>query len=201
MSMSKGQRTRCQGLCVVLACACVVMSDGVAGERLNRETPGLGVPLTAEEVSNMDFTILPDGTGLPPGSGTVAEGRAVYEERCLSCHGVEGVDGANDALAGGHGSLNSSRPVRTAGSYWPYATTLFDYIRRAMPYTAPGTLTHDDVYALTAYILHLNAVDGFVSEQASVDADTLRETRMPNRDGFFSRLTGLQGGEADAAER
>ena len=115
------------------------------------------------------------------GSGSAVEGAKVYQDKCLACHGAGGKDGLNDVLVGGHGSLTTDRPRKTVGSYWPYATTLFDFVRRAMPYQAPGSLSDDEVYAVTAYILYLNDV---VSEDDQLDADTLPDVLMPNRDNF-----------------
>ncbi len=125
--------------------------------------------------------ILPDGTGLPPGSGSARRGESIYREHCAACHGLDGSSGTNDALVGGRDTLATSRPVKTVGSYWPYATTLFDYVRRAMPYPAPGLLSDDEVYAVSAWILALN---GIVDQDAVLDAKRLAGVRMPNRDGF-----------------
>ena len=129
---------------------------------------------------------LPDGRGLPQGSGSVLEGKSVYQQQCASCHGEKLQGGIADRLIGGRGTLVNDNPakppVKTVESYWPYATTLFDYIKRAMPMTAPGSLTDDQVYALTAYILSEAHV---VSDDAIMSADTLREVVMPNRDGFI----------------
>lgn len=147
------------------------------------DRPELGEPLTPEEVAAVTFTILPDGSGLPAGSGSVAQGEAVYQQHCLTCHGAAGAGGPNDRLAGGHGTLADATPVKTVGSYWPFATTLFDYLRRAMPYTAPGTLSNDELYAVAAYVLYLN---GIVAADAVLDADSLAAVEMPNRDGFES---------------
>lgn len=145
------------------------------------QTPDLGKPATDEEVAGWDLSIGPDGENLPPGSGTAARGAEVYAAKCAACHGADGAGQPNDRLAGGHGTLTDPNPVRTIGSYWPYATTVFDYIRRAMPYTQPQSLTSDEVYALTAYLLFVNDVidEGFV-----VDADTLPSVEMPNRANF-----------------
>jgi cytochrome c len=145
------------------------------------QSPGLGQPVSAVEIQAIDFTIMPDGIGLPSGSGDAVRGATVYQAHCQSCHGEQGVGGLNDRLAGGHGSLTSNSPVKTVGSYWPYATTLFDYVRRAMPYTAPGNLTDDDLFAVTAYVLFVN---GIVSETMVVDAKTLPGIKMPNADNF-----------------
>ena len=145
------------------------------------ESPGLGVPLSADEVAAIDFTVLPDGSGLPDGAGSAAEGAGIYRQHCLACHGEEGTGGINDALAGGHGSLATESAVKTVGSYWPYATTVFDYIRRAMPLQNPGIFDNDELYALTAYLLYINDI---VAEDERLDAESLPLVKMPNRDGF-----------------
>jgi cytochrome c len=141
-----------------------------------------GRPATPQEISLWDIDVRPDGKGLPEGSGTVSSGKSVYNENCQACHGPDGKDGIKDRLAGGQGTLGTSKPVKTVGSYWPYATTLFDYINRAMPYPAPGSLSADDTYALAAYILSLN---GILPEDGKLDRETLPKIRMPNRDGFI----------------
>lgn len=143
--------------------------------------PELGQELSVEEVAAINTTILPNGYGLPVGSGNAMTGKVLYQTHCLSCHGAEGTNGLNDRLAGGHGSLTSAAPIKTVGSYWPYATTVFDYIRRAMPYTAPGSLSVDETYALTAYILFLNEV---VGETESLNSTTLPAVIMPNAGNF-----------------
>jgi mono/diheme cytochrome c family protein len=147
------------------------------------ETPNLGRPLTPEDLAAWDISIAPDGAGLPPGSGTAAQGEAVYVASCQNCHGERGAGKPNDALAGGQGTLTGDgMPVKTVGSFWPYATTLFDYVRRAMPLNAPKSLTDDQVYAVSAYVLRLN---GIIGENDAMDARTLPAVRMPNRDGFI----------------
>lgn len=140
-----------------------------------------GRPATPDEIAVWDIDVRPDGKGLPPGSGTAAHGREIFADNCAVCHGENGVDGIKDRLVGGHGSLTSDAPVKTVGSFWPYATTLFDYIHRAMPYQAPGSLSNDDTYAVAAYILSLN---GVLPPDAKLDRDILPKVRMPNRDGF-----------------
>ena len=142
---------------------------------------GIGRPATSEEIKGWDIDIGRDGSNLPPGSGGVARGRVVYSEQCASCHGPEGQGGVGDRLAGGQGTLASAKPVRTVGSYWPYAPTLFDYVRRAMPQNAPQSLSDEDVYAVSAYILNLN---GLVAADAVLDARSLAAIRMPNRNAF-----------------
>jgi len=142
---------------------------------------GVGRRPTPEELTAADTAIGPAGIELPAGSSSASQGRSVFTARCASCHGTTGKEGPNDVLAGGQGTLGTPKPVRTVGSYWPYATTLFDYIRRAMPYLTPGVLTDEEVYGATAYVLFLN---GLIGEQDVVDAKTLPALRMPNRDGF-----------------
>ena len=144
--------------------------------------PGLGVAATPEEVAEWDIGVEPDGEGLPSGSGTAREGAPVYTLYCFSCHGAEGRGQLNDVLVGGHGTLDGHAPLKTVGSFWPYATTVFDYIRRTMPYQQPHSLSDDNVYALTAYLLFLN---GIIEEDEVMDAATLPEVRMPNRDNFI----------------
>ena len=145
--------------------------------------PNLGLEVKPEEIAVWDTSIPPDGSGLPPGGGTAIEGGAVYLAKCAGCHGVKGTGGPADPLVGGIGTLASKKPLKTVGSYWPFATTLFDYIRRAMPYNAPRSLTNDEVYSLNAYLLFLN---GIIDENARMDAKTLPQVKMPNRDGFVS---------------
>src|SRR5467141_4749261 len=147
------------------------------------KTPAFGAAVSAEEIARFDISIPPSGAGLPKGGGTAKQGAAVYAAKCLACHGEKGAGKPADALAGGIGSLATARPVRTVGSYWPYATTLFDYVRRAMPITNPLSLTDDEVYAVSAYVLFLN---GIVGEDLVMNAQTLPQVKMPNRDGFVS---------------
>ena len=145
--------------------------------------PAFGVAVSAEEIARWDISIPPSGAGLPGGGGSARQGLKVYEEKCQSCHGAKGVGKPADPLAGGIGSLAGRTPLRTVGSYWPYATTLFDYVRRAMPITNPLSLTDNEVYAVSAYVLFLN---GIVGEDAVMNAQTLPQVKMPNRDGFVS---------------
>jgi cytochrome c len=142
---------------------------------------GFGKPATPAEIAGWDIDVRPDGTGLPPGKGTVAKGQEVYDEKCASCHGTFGESNDYMALAGGVGSLAGDQPVRTTGSKLNYATTLWDYINRAMPFNAPKTLTVEEVYALTAYVLHLNDL---LPADGGLDRDTLIAFKMPNRDGM-----------------
>jgi mono/diheme cytochrome c family protein len=159
------------------ACAAMFVAAPVLAQ-----APQLGQPIAPADIAPWDISIGPDGAGLPPGRGTAAEGEAVYAAKCQACHGEKGTGRPNDALVGGFGSLAPDKaPVKTVGSYWPYATTLFDYIRRAMPFQESQTLTSDEVYALSAYILNLN---GIVGTNDVLDAQSLPKVRMPNRDGF-----------------
>ena len=146
------------------------------------ETPNLGHTATPAQIAGWDISIQPDGGGLPSGNGTSAKGAVVYEQKCQACHGVRGAGQPNDRLVGGQGTLASQTPVRTVGSYWPYATTIFDYVRRAMPYLQPQSLTNDEVYAVTAYLLRLN---GIIGESDEINAQTLPRISMPNRDNFI----------------
>ena len=143
----------------------------------------LGRPATADEIAAWDISIPPSGSGLPHGSGTAKQGAAVYAAKCVACHGANGAGKPADPLVGGIGTLTYSAPLRTVGSYWPYATTLFDYVRRAMPYDRPMSLTNDEVYAVSAYILSLN---GIIPEDATMNAKTLPKVEMPNGDGFVN---------------
>lgn len=153
----------------------------LAASASGQDGPGLGVVATPEQVAGWDLSIGPDGAGLPPGAGTARAGASVYAAKCAACHGLEAAGQPNDALAGGHGTLTNPAPVRTVGSYWPYATTIFDYVRRAMPITQPLSLTNDEVYALTAYLL---AINGIIGEDEIMNAQTLPRVEMPNRDNF-----------------
>jgi cytochrome c len=144
-------------------------------------TYGIGSTATPSEIAGWNIDVGRDGSGLPPGSGNVSHGREVFVQQCAACHGEKGEGGVGDRLVGGQGTLRTANPVRTVGSYWPYAPTLFDYIRRAMPQNAPESLSNDDVYALSAYILHLN---GLVPGDATLDAKSLAAVKMPNRNMF-----------------
>ncbi|MBB4368183.1 cytochrome c [Bradyrhizobium sp. cir1] len=161
------------GFAIVL-CA---FSSGVQAQSLY----GIGRPATATEIAGWNIDIGRDGSNLPEGSGSVSHGRKVFAQLCASCHGEKGEGGLGDRLAGGQGTIGTPKPIRTVGSYWPYAPTLFDYIRRAMPQNAPQSLSDEDVYAVSAFILNLN---GLVGENATLDAKSLAAVKMPNRDSF-----------------
>jgi S-disulfanyl-L-cysteine oxidoreductase SoxD len=162
----------------------MLCTPALAGDS-SKPTYGFGVTPSEAQLGRF-YSPLPDGRGLPQGSGSVLEGKSVYQQQCAACHGEKLQGGIGDRLVGGRGSLVNDdpkkSPVKTVESYWPYATTLFDYIKRAMPMTAPGSLTDDQVYALSAYIL---ATAGIVSDDAIMSADTLASVVMPNRDGFI----------------
>src|SRR3982074_1913401 len=142
---------------------------------------GIGRIATPAEIAGWNIDVDRDGNNLPPGSGSVGHGHEIFDQQCAACHGAKGEGGIGDQLVGGQGTLAIARPVRTVGSYWPYAPTLFDYIRRAMPQNAPQSLSNDDVYAVSAYILNLN---GLFAADATLDAKTLRAIKMPNRNMF-----------------
>jgi len=142
---------------------------------------GLGHAPTDQEVQHWDIDVSPTGDGLPSGQGTVNHGAAVFAEKCASCHGASGQEGPMDRLVGGEGTLDTQQPSKTIGSYWPYATTLYDYIHRAMPFNAPQSLTNDEVYAVVAWLLNQN---GIIPTDMVLDAKTLPTVDMPNRNGF-----------------
>jgi mono/diheme cytochrome c family protein len=144
---------------------------------------GVGQPPTPEQIRGLGAAVAPDGTGLPEGSGTAAAGRSVYAARCARCHGDKGEGGIGPLLFGGQGTLNTAKPVKTVGSYWPYATTVWDYINRAMPFDQPGVLKPAEAYGLVAYILNLN---GIIGNDDVMNAKSLPKVRMPNRDGFVA---------------
>jgi len=144
---------------------------------------GIGRAATPAEIAGWNIDVGGDGSNLPPGSGSVARGKTVYAEQCAACHSADGQGGIGDRLVGGQGTLATPKPVRTVGSYWPYAPTLFDYIRRAMPQNAPQSLSNEEVYAVSAYILNLN---GLVAADTVLDAKSLAAIKMPNRDKFVA---------------
>jgi S-disulfanyl-L-cysteine oxidoreductase SoxD len=159
----------------------VVFALGCATPVQAQSPYGIGRAATPAEIAGWNIDVDRDGNNLPPGSGTVSHGRAVFDQQCAACHGAKGEGGIGDQLVGGQGTLATPKPVRTVGSYWPYAPTLFDYIRRAMPQNAPQSLSNEDVYAVSAYILNLN---GLLPATATLDARSLRAIKMPNRNMF-----------------
>jgi S-disulfanyl-L-cysteine oxidoreductase SoxD len=162
----------------------VLVLAAAAGARA--ETPGLGKPATEADIAAWDISIMPDGSGLPPGKGTAAEGAKVYAQKCSACHGDNGRNGAAPGagpLVGGQ--IDRIEAVKTIGNFYGYSTTVFDFIRRAMPYNEPRTLSNDEVYAVTAYLLALNKIIG---ENDVMDAQTLPKVKMPNRDNFIIRF-------------
>ncbi|MFO1413195.1 MAG: c-type cytochrome [Burkholderiales bacterium] len=180
MPRNDGRRAIGRGL-VVRAVFGFAVATFAAAAIAAPPTYGFGKPATPQEIAGWDIDVRPDGTGLPKGRGSVEQGQAIYDEKCASCHGTFGESNSYLQLAGGVGSLKTDQPVRTTGSKLNYATTLWDYINRAMPFTAPQTLKPDEVYALTAYVLNLNDI---LPADAVLDQDSLPKVKMPNRDGF-----------------
>jgi cytochrome c len=146
-----------------------------------RDHYSIGRTATAAEIAGWNIDIGRNGENLPTGSGTVSHGHEIFDQQCAACHGEKGEGGVGDRLVGGQGTIATSKPIKTVGSYWPYAPTLFDYIRRAMPQNAPQSLSNDDVYAVCAYILNLN---GLFPTNATLDAKSLSTIKMPNRSMF-----------------
>jgi cytochrome c5 len=168
-----------RGVGVLVLVTGVAVAAALAGA--DDQPYGIGRPATDTEIQAWNIDIVPSGEGLPPGRGTVAHGKQVYAAKCAACHGPTGVEGPRDPLVGGQGTLKTSDPRKTVGSYWPYATTLYDYIYRAMPFTEPQSLTANEVYEVVAWILSRN---GIIPDDAVIDAKTLPAVRMPNRNGF-----------------
>ena len=150
-----------------------------------RPGPNLGQPADSRTVSDLDWGVMPDGAGLPAGGGTAQQGRVVYDSLCVSCHGPGGLGDSGDQLAGAQMRLTDEWPEKTIGSYWPYAPTLFDFIRRSKPMPEPGSLNDSEVYALTAYLLYLNEI---IPEDQEMNAATLPAVQLPNRAGFIRVL-------------
>ena len=172
MSTSRSMHATAAALLVVAFCAAPARAA---------DAPHFGQPISPAAAAAWDISVGPDGVGLPPGSGTPAQGAMVYAQKCAACHGDKGAGGVNARLVGGQ--ISGGGPVvKTVGSYWPYATTLFDFVRRAMPWTAPKSLSDDEVYAVSAYVLRLNNIIG---DNDVMDAKTLPQVKMPNRDGFI----------------
>lgn len=166
----------------------LTLSAGIvwAGSAPDRQEPmhgyGLGRPATEQEVRAWNIDVAPTGEGLPAGQGTAKQGAVLFAARCAACHGPTGQEGPMDRLVGGVGTLASPHPIKTIGSYWPYATTLYDYVHRAMPFSDPQSLSPDETYSLVAWLLYRN---GILAEDAVLDARSLPEISMPNRRGFL----------------
>jgi hypothetical protein len=177
MSMHNG--TFCLGTFGLVAAA-FCLAAGVAAA----DGPNLGKPVSPSDLGTWDIFVMPDGTGLPPGSGTSAQGAPIFKQKCAACHGENGEGGIAGPLVGGppHASLDGGK---TIANFYPYATTIFDYVRRAMPYSQPRSLTDEEVYALTAYLLARNKLIG---ESDVMNAQTLPKVKMPNRDNFITRF-------------
>jgi S-disulfanyl-L-cysteine oxidoreductase SoxD len=149
------------------------------------QSPKLGKPISETDIKQWDIAVLPDGTNLPPGRGVAAQGAKIYAEKCIACHADNGRGGASPGagpLVGGAPLTNGIDTLKTIGNYYAYPTTVFDYIRRAMPFNMPRSLSDDEVYALTAYILSLNKL---ISDDDVMDAKTLPKVKMPNRDNYI----------------
>lgn len=167
-----------------LAILSVLILAGInAGAADLKPGPGLGQPVSKQEIARWDIGVMPDGEGLPSGRGSVTQGKSIYANKCLGCHGEGGLGNSGEQLAGAVHTLTDEWPEKTIGTYWPYATTLFDFTRRAMPMTEPGSLSNEEVYALVAYLLYLN---GIVEEDTVMNAETLKKIKMPNVDGFIN---------------
>jgi cytochrome c len=152
------------------------------------QTPRLGKPVSEADIAAWDISAMPDGTGLPPGSGTPAQGAKIYAEKCVACHGENGTGKPFAALVGGAPLTNGIETPKTIANFWGYSTIIFDFTRRAMPFQQPRTLTNDEVYALTAYILALNKI---IDDNDVMNAETLPKVKMPNRDGFMPRFPAM----------
>lgn len=159
-----------------------LIAAGVMAWGGEKNSPHLGWPAGAQDIAAWQLNVFPDGTGLPQGKGTARQGAPLYSKHCASCHGEEGIGGTAEELAGGREPLTSEVPDKNIGTYWPYATTIFDFTRRSMPMDAPGSLSADEIYAITAYLLFRN---GIIDESGEMNARTLPQVQMPNRNGFL----------------
>jgi S-disulfanyl-L-cysteine oxidoreductase SoxD len=168
----------------LLRCA-LVFTLALGSSATHADGPNLGRPVDPADIVAWDTSIMPDGAGLPAGSGTSVQGAPIYVKKCASCHGENGRGGMSSALVARGPITSINAAEKTIGNFWPYATTIFDFIRRAMPWQQPKSLTSDEVYALTAYVLALNQLIG---ENDIMSATTLPGVRMPNRDGFIIRF-------------
>lgn len=178
--MSDLARILKKGLMASVICAPLAMAYNASAEQ---RPFGLGDIATAEQVAGWDIDVRPDGLGAPIGTGNAFDGEEVYADRCASCHGDFGEAVDNwPVLVGGEGTLASHDPVKTTGSYWPYASTMYDYIYRAMPFGEAQSLTHDETYQIVAYLLYMNDI---IDDEFEVNQDNIGTIEMPNRDGFM----------------
>ncbi len=171
--------------CLLLSVGVLALALGAAMPAMSAEENaggyGIGKSPTDKEIRAWDIDVSPTGDGLPSGRGTVKQGAQVFADKCAVCHGATGTEGPQDRLVGGQNTLQTPNPVRTIGSYWPFATTLYDYIHRAMPYNAPQSLSPEETYSVIAWLLYQNQI---IREDAVVDDQTLPRIQMPNRNGF-----------------
>lgn len=165
---------------LAIAVICIVCTQSAHADT-GRTAPHLGKPMTVQDAARWDLSVFPDGTGLPAGKGTAVEGQAIFDNQCAGCHGKGGRGATAEELVAEPHDLTGNDVSKAIGPYWPYATTLFDFIRRSMPAGAPGSLSADEVYAVTAYLLAANKIIGETDE---ISAKTLPTVKMPNRDGF-----------------
>ena len=181
--LKKQHRQAYRGL---LATTIIPLAIALTAGSANAGKFGFGTTPTKAEIAAINIDVMADGRGLPAGSGTVAQGKAVYEAKCVACHGanLQGVKiTGGAALIGGRGSIGTTKTKKTVESYWPYASTLFDYVRRAMPFNAPGSLKNDEVYAVSAYVLNRAQI---IKSNEVMSAKTLAKVKMPNRNGFIT---------------
>lgn len=182
LAVSLGARTSLMMLSIGLTAMALVWV--LPGWAVDDETGayGIGIPATEADIKAWNIDVSSTGEGLPPGQGTVKQGFRLFVAKCAACHGPTGTEGPKDRLVGGRDTLTTAKPVRTIGSYWPYATTLYDYIHRAMPFDAPQSLSSDETYSVIAWLLFQNQI---IAEDAVIDAQTLPKVQMPNRNGFI----------------
>lgn len=161
-----------------------LIAAGINSLNAEQQGPNLGQAASPEKIAKWDISVFPNGEGLPKGEGSVKQGKKIYQQHCISCHGQDGLGtAAGDQLAGAKMGLTSEYPEQTIGTYWPYATTLFDVIRRSMPITAPGSLSNEQTYAVTAYLLYLNNI---ITKDEILNSETLAKVKMPNEEGFVN---------------
>ena len=168
-------------LLAALIPASIAMSSFLSS---SQETVRLGTPISENQPDNFDLVAPPDGSGFPVGSGSARQGKAVFDTKCAACHGSNGEGTSGNTIIVGGDMHSEENPLRTVGSYWPYASTIFDYVRRAMPANAPKSLSNTEVYQVTAYVLFLN---GIIEEDMVLNSETLQSVEMPNTDGFIDR--------------